>query len=131
VDVVFAACGLFVFEFFPHVILAIFGKGNALYVEFGVLFMRVFLSTMIINGIQFLSANMFSSIGKPIKGVTLSLSRQFLLIPLVLILPRLFDMGIYGIIIAGPIADIVAVIASLFFVKAEFKNMDMLAKEGK
>ncbi|MBE6651091.1 MAG: MATE family efflux transporter [Ruminococcaceae bacterium] len=131
VDVIFAACGLFVFEVFPHVILNVFGKGNALYVEFGVLFMRVFLSTMIINGIQFLSANMFSSIGKPVKGVTLSLSRQFLLIPLVLILPRLFNMGIYGIIIAGPIADIVAVITSLFFVKSEFKNMDKLAKEGK
>lgn len=132
VDTVFAACGFIVFEFFPHLILDIFGKGNALYTEFGVLFMRVFLCTMIINGIQFLSANFFSSIGKPVKGILLSMCRQCLfIIPLILILPRLWNLGLYGIMISGPIADIMAVILSVIFVCLEFKNMDKLAREGK
>lgn len=132
VDTVFAAFGFIAFEFFPHVILNIFGKGNALYTEFGILFMRVFLCTMIINGIQFLSANFFSSIGKPIKGILLSMSRQCLfIIPLILILPRLWGLGLYGIMISGPIADVMAVILSVIFVSMEFKNMNKLAREGK
>lgn len=132
VDVIFAAFGFIVFEFFPHVVLSIFGKGDPLYMEFGMLFMRVFLCTMIINGIQFLSANFFSSIGKPVKGILLSMSRQCLfIIPLLLILPRLWGLGLYGIMISGPIADILAVILSIILVRKEFKNMDMLAREGK
>lgn len=132
VDTVFAAIGFIAFEFFPHAILSIFGKGDALYMEFGVLFMRVFLCTMIINGIQFLSANFFSSIGKPVKGIFLSMSRQCLfIIPLILILPRICNLGLYGIMISGPIADISAVIISIIFVMLEFKNMDKLAREGK
>ncbi len=132
VDVVFAAFGFILFEFFPHLILNIFGKGNALYTEFGILFMRVFLCTVIINGIQFLSANFFSSIGKPVKGIMLSMCRQCLfIIPLILILPRLWNLGLYGIMMSGPIADIMAVILSIILIKREFKDMDRLVREGK
>jgi len=129
VDTIFAVFGFILFEFFPKYVLMLFGKGNALYVEFGVLFMRVFLSTVLINGIQFLSANFFSSIGKPLKGVMLSLSRQCLfVIPLILILPRLWNLGLYGIVLAGPIADVMAVLLSVIFVIIEFKNMNKLEK---
>ncbi len=132
VDTVFAAVGFIIFEFFPQYVLLIFGKGdNPLYTEFGILFMRVFLSTVIINGVQFLSANFFSSIGKPLKGIMLSLSRQCLfIIPLILILPRLWGLGLYGIVISGPIADILAVILSVVFVVKEFKDMNRLEKEN-
>ena len=132
VDTVFALFGFILFEFFPQYVLLLFGKGDPLYTEFGILFMRVFLCTVIINGIQFLSANLFSSIGKPVKGIMLTLSRQCLfIIPLILILPRLFDLGIYGIIISGPIADIMAVIFSVILVIKEFRNMTKLEREGK
>ncbi|MBR6633314.1 MAG: MATE family efflux transporter [Clostridia bacterium] len=132
VDTIFAGCGFILFQFFPQYVLLLFGKGDPLYTEFGILFMRIFLSTVIINGIQFLSANFFSSIGKPIKGIMLSLSRQCLfIIPLILILPRLWNLGLYGIMLAGPIADIMAVALSIIFVVIEFRKMDRLAREGK
>ncbi len=132
VDVLFAFIGFIVFEFFPQYVLILFGKGNKLYMEFAILFMRVFLSTVIINGIQFLSSNFFSSIGKPLKGVMLSLSRQCILfIPLVLILPRIKGLGLTGIIIAGPIADILAVTLSIIFVVIEFRNMTKLERKAR
>lgn len=53
---------------------------------------------------QLLSANFFSAIGKPMKGVFLSLTRQVIfLVPLILILP-LF-LGVTGIMYAAPVAD--------------------------
>jgi Na+-driven multidrug efflux pump len=98
--------------------------------EFAVMFMRIFLCTMVINGVQFLSANFFSSIGKPLKGVFLSMSRQCLLfIPLMLVIPRVTSLGLMGIIIAGPIADVIAVSLSILFVFFEFKAMTKLEKE--
>lgn len=131
VDIAVALVGFILFEFFPEYVLLLFGKDDEpLYMEFAVMFMRVFLSTVIINGIQFLSANFFSSIGKPLKGVLLSMSRQCILfIPLVLILPRLWDLGLTGILIAGPIADVIAVILSIIFVFFEFRSMTRLERE--
>ena len=44
------------------------------------------------------------SIGKPLKGALLSLTRQvFFVIPLILVLPLIF--GIDGVLYAGPVAD--------------------------
>ena len=90
---------------FPRQIISIFGTGDVLYFEFAVRFMRIFLFMVLVNGVQLISSNFFAAIGKPIKGVILSLTRQvFFLVPLLLILP-LF-MGIDGILFAGPIADV-------------------------
>lgn len=62
--------------------------------------MRTFLFMVLVMGVQILSSNFFSAIGKPIKGALLSLTRQvFLLVPLVLLLPLKF--GIDGIMYAG------------------------------
>ncbi len=133
VDLLVGIVGFVAFEFFPEYVLVLFGKNSdPLYMEFAVTFMRIFLCTMVINGVQFLSANFFSSIGKPFRGVLLSMSRQcFLFIPLMLIIPRVTDLGLMGIIIAGPIADIVAVIISVIFVLFEFRAMTRLEKENR
>lgn len=131
VDIAVGVLGFIAFEFFPEYVLLLFGKdSDPLYMEFAVMFMRIFLCTMVINGVQFLSANFFSSIGMPVKGIILSMSRQCLLfIPLMLIVPRVTNLGLMGIIISGPIADIIAVIISIIFVLFEFKNMTKLQKE--
>ena len=131
VDVAVGVLGFIAFEFFPEYVLLLFGKdSDPLYMEFAVMFMRIFLCTMVINGVQFLSANFFSSIGMPLKGIILSMSRQCLLfIPLMLIIPKVTNLGLMGIIISGPIADILAVIISIIFVFFEFRSMTRLEKE--
>ena len=114
--------GFLVFQFFPKQVIAIFGSGDALYFEFAVKALRIFLFMTLVNGVQIISSNFFAAIGKPLKGVVLSLSRQvILLIPLVIILPMY--MGIDGILYAGPIADASACIISLVLIVIEFNKM--------
>lgn len=74
---------------------------------------------VIVNGVQVLSSSFFTAIGKALKGLLLSLTRQvFFLIPLILILP--LWLGIFGVLLAGPIADFIAFVVSLLLVKKEF-----------
>lgn len=92
------------FHLFPKQIIDIFGKGNELYYDFGTRYFNIFLFFVFINGIQILTSSFFSSIGKAVKGIFVSLSRQVLLfLPLVLFLPLLW--GIDGILYSAPVAD--------------------------
>ena len=86
--------------------------------------MAHFLFMVVVNGVQLLSSNFFTAIGKALKGWLLSLTRQvFFLIPLILLLPLQF--GVFGVLLAGPIADFIAFIVSVIFVYREFKNLHM------
>ena len=107
------------FQFFPEQIISFFGSGSEEYVQFAVSYFRIFLFFTFLNAIQPISSNFFTSIGKPKKGVFLSLTRQILfLLPLIIILP-LF-MGIDGIMYAGPAADFVAAVVGIIMVAKEF-----------
>ena len=116
---VISAVGFLLFQLFPRSIISIFGSGEELYFDFAVLFMRTFLFMVIVNGVQVLSSSFFTAIGKALKGLLLSLTRQvFFLIPLILILP--LWLGIFGVLLAGPIADFIAFVVSVLLVKKEF-----------
>ena len=114
--------GFILFQGFPRQIISLFGDGDAAYFTFAIHFMRTFLFMVIVNGVQLLSSNFFAAIGKPVKGLLLSMTRQvFFLIPLVLILP-LF-MGIDGVLYAGPVADGIAFVVSVLLIMWEMKKM--------
>lgn len=117
-----SAIGFCLFQFFPKQIISLFGSEDPLYYEFAVLFMRTFLFMVIVNGVQLLSSNFFTAIGKALRGMMLALTRQvFFLIPLILLLPLRF--GIYGVLLAGPIADFIAFVVSVIFVYKEFRRL--------
>lgn len=123
-----SAVGFFLFEIFPRPIISIFGSGNALYMDFAVKFMRVFLFMVIVNGVQLLSSNFFTAIGKAPRGLLLALTRQvFFLIPLILVLP--LWLGIDGVLLAGPIADFVAFTLSVSLVRKELRSQAVLSDE--
>lgn len=110
------------FQIFPRQIVSIFGTGEELYFQFAERYMRVFLFTVCINGIQPLSVNYFTGTGNVHQGILLSLSRQgFFLIPLLLLLPLLF--GLDGALYAGPIADFLACTLSLTLVFHNFRKL--------
>lgn len=110
------------FQIFPRQILSIFGTGTETYFRFGVRFFRIFLFFTWINCIQPISSTFFTSIGKPVKGIFLSLTRQILFfIPILLILPLFF--GIDGIIYTGPVADFMAAVVAIIMTLYEFKLM--------
>ncbi len=110
-----------IFQVFPSQIIGLFGKGSELYEQFGVLFFRITMFFVFLMFMQPISANFFSAIGKPLKSIFLSLTRQFIfLIPLVLILPLIF--GFDGLLYAQPIADLLAVVACTVLIVKEFKK---------
>lgn len=117
--------GFLLFQLFPRQIISVFGTGEPLYFEFAIRFLRIFLFMVTINGVQLQSSNFFAAIGKPVKGVILSLTRQvFFLVPLLLILPLLF--GIDGIMFAGPAADLAAFLVTMLLIRREMLHMKEL-----
>jgi Na+-driven multidrug efflux pump len=70
---------------------------------------------------QPISANFFTAIGKPKKGIFMSLTRQIIfLLPLLVIFPMF--MGIDGIMYAGPVADFLAAAVCTLLVVHELKR---------
>lgn len=117
--------GFLLFQLFPRQIISVFGTGEPLYFEFAIRFLRIFLFMVTINGVQLQSSNFFAAIGKPVKGVILSLTRQvFFLVPLLLVLPFLF--GIDGIMFAGPAADLAAFLVTMLLIRREMRHMKEL-----
>ncbi len=110
------------FQFFPRQIISLFGSGSDEYFDFAIKFFRIFMLMACINGIQPITANFFTAIGKPIKGLFMSLTKQLIfLVPLILVLPIFF--GINGVLYAGPIADTAAFTLAMIFIKREFKSL--------
>lgn len=69
-------------------------------------------------GIYLTSIGFYQSIGKGKESLILSLLRQFIFfIPLSIILPSLFNLGIWGIWLAFPISDFLAFICTLVIAK--------------
>ena len=66
------------FQLFPRQIISLFGSGSEEYYQFAVEFFRIFLFFICINFIQPITSTFFTSIGKPIKGIFLSLTRQII-----------------------------------------------------
>lgn len=109
-------CAVFaVFQLFPHVILGIFSSGSAAteaaYFKFGERFIRIFLFLMFANGIQPVTSNFLTSIGKARVGIFISLTKNIIFfLPLIIIFPLIW--GIDGVVYAGPIADAAAVVTA-------------------
>lgn len=121
------------FHLFPREILSLFSSAENstdTYFELGEKFFKIFLFFTWINCLQPITATFFTSIGKPIKGVFLSLTRQIIFfMPLLLILPHYFQID--GIIYTGPVADLLSAIVAISMAAFEFRNICRLEAEGK
>ena len=102
-----------IFEFFPDLVINIFGSQNDLYMEFARKMFRIFLMlvcfTLSVKAISIF----FQAVGEPKKATAASLTRDIIcFIPLCLILPNFF--GVDGVLYAAPIADVVGVLVAGF-----------------
>ncbi|HZK03694.1 MAG TPA: MATE family efflux transporter [Bacteroidaceae bacterium] len=77
-------------------------------------------------GFMMVTGNFFQSIGKPIKSIFLSMSRQVLfLIPCLIILPKFF--GIDGVWYSLPLSDAISVIVAAAMLFNQVKKIQKLA----
>jgi putative MATE family efflux protein len=80
----------------------------------------VFAATPVIV-VQLIGASYFQAIGRAIPALLLSLTKQgFFLIPLLLILPSF--MGVFGVWIAFPIADVLSTLVTAYFLNKAVKK---------
>jgi putative MATE family efflux protein len=123
VTTILATTSVLIGELFPNLIMRVFTK-DMYFIENSASVLRIIIAGIPVIGIQVVGATLFQSIGKAIHYLTMSLLRQVLfLIPLVLILPRIGNLGLLGIWIAYPIADILATFVTGFLLKKEMKSM--------
>ncbi len=122
ISVIAGICFFLCFQLFPRPLVSIFGTGTEEYFQFAERYLRIFMMMTFINGIQPMSSGFFTSVGKAVLGMIVSLTRQIIfLLPLILIFPRF--MGIDGVMYAGPIADGAAAVITILFVIKEMKIM--------
>lgn len=114
------------FEFVPKPIIKIFGSNSAnkdLYIEFGVLTLRIYLAFIIFTLIQKVTAIYLQATGKAIKATILSLLRDvIIIIPAMCILPIFF--GIKGILYSSWVSDSISIIITLIFLIIEFRTLN-------
>lgn len=111
----------FCFWLFPHQILSLFGGGAGGYESFALRYMHEFMLLVVLAGVLPVSMNTMVSIKQPKKGIIISLSKQLVLITLLLILPRF--MGIDGVLCSGPIADFLVAVAAFVVIRRAFRAL--------
>lgn len=118
-----ATFGFLIAQIFPNQIMWIFNKDPNLIKE-GSKVLRIVISMVPFIGIQVVGATLFQALGKAIPSLVLSLSRQVLFfIPLVLILPRINELGLLGIWMTFPLADLLSTIVTTFLLKREVNKL--------
>jgi putative MATE family efflux protein len=115
---------MLLFELCPHVIVRLFGNENDLYNEFAIMSFRVFLGGILFSCIQKTGSIFLQGIGKPIPSILLSLSRDVVLIPAMIVLA--VNFGVAGMLWAAPIADVLAVVFAVVLLVREMKVMKHL-----
>jgi len=82
--------------------------------------MRLAFAAVPIIAIQLIGAAYFQAVGKALPALLLTLTRQAIFfIPLLFILPKFY--GELGVWISFPIADVLATIVTVYFLKREVK----------
>jgi len=120
----------------PHTFIGLFGNMGDQFNEYASRALRTYLCCVFAAGFQIPSASYFQAVGKPLKSMTLTMTRQvFLLVPAIAIFP-LF-LGLDGVLYAAPFADITAMLITGAFIlkeqrylSSELENREQSA-EGK
>lgn len=96
---------------FPSQIIRMF-NGEPELLEVGVTTMRIHFCLFIFMAFQYAGQNMFVSLGKAGYAVFFSLFRKAILgVPLIILLPHLWNLGRYGVLAAEPVTNVVGGLA--------------------
>jgi putative MATE family efflux protein len=119
----------FLLFFLAPKILSAFSQNDVAMIEIGNKALRVNSIMFAFFGFQMVYASVFLALGKGREGSILSISRQgIFFIPIILLLPFLLKLN--GVIYAQPIADILTLLLTSFFVmkiNKELKGLENLA----
>ena len=115
--VVYSVAAFALVQLFPGAFIAIFNDKPEL-VEVARSTMRVYFMGLFILGVQFSCQQTFVALGQAKVSLLLALLRKIiLLIPLIFLLPHILKDQVFGVLVAEPVADVLASLTTglLFF----------------
>lgn len=116
---IISSIGFLCIQLFPGFIISMFNSEKQI-IDLGQIALRIWFIFLPVVGCQMMCANFFQAIGLVKKSSFLNLLRQcILLIPLIFILSMI--IGLYGVFIAVPIADILAFLITIYLIRKEMK----------
>lgn len=108
VNLSFSIAAIGMVELFPKFFLGLF-TNDAELINIGINTTRLFLVGMAVMGAQSACQQTFLALGEAKISVFLACLRKvILLFPLALILPKVGGMGIWGLLLAEPVSDVIA-----------------------
>lgn len=115
--------GFIATRLFPAQFITLFNSDDAALIQFGTEAIVIFFVFLPVVGFQIVSSGFFQALGKARPAMILSLLRQvIILIPAILILPNFF--GLYGVIYAGPLSDMVSFIVTAVWLYFELRKLN-------
>ncbi len=96
---------------FPEFLLKIFNDDPQL-LEIGPPVVRTYFSMQVFMALQSLGQNTFLNLGMAKYGICFSIFRKMILVaPLILLLPLVFEVPVFGVVAAEPVSDVVGGLA--------------------
>jgi len=118
----------FIIILWPAKVISVF-TGDPEVIQIGVPVMRIMLFSIPVLSIQMTGATLFQALGKAMPAMVFSLLRRVLLfIPLIIILPRFFQLGVRGVWISYPLADVLSAIITWIFLRNQVQKIREEAK---
>ena len=117
------------FQLAPRWITSLFGAGSPEYYDIAEKLFRIFYMLIFLNGLQSSVGGFFSAQGKPLCSILISVTRQVIFLPpLLVLLPKRF--GVSGILWSGPIADAAMGALALYLLARQFRTLRLLDKKN-
>ncbi|MGL5435942.1 MAG: MATE family efflux transporter [Lachnospiraceae bacterium] len=111
-----------IIQLFPAAVLSAFIKDASIVAD-GLTNFRTMFSIFPTYGLLIMTITYFQSLGKGGKAGMLAILRQIVLVvPLVLILPRIF--GIFGVWLALPANDAIILVLAIILILSEYRNLE-------
>ena len=123
------------FEAIPKLLIQMFGAASndaqgldpALYMEFAIPCLRIYLMFIVFTCLQKVCAIFMQSVNMAKVATPLSFLRDILLIVLAIVVP--LGMGLWGVVWAAPIADAIAIVATTPVMILVWRKLTKLERE--
>lgn len=108
---------------FPEFFVRLFNQGNAALIDYACWAARIYFAVMCLMGVQLACQQTLISIGNAKTSLFLAVLRKIiLLIPLIYILPAIFQRQDMAVFLAEPIADFIAITTTVALFRVEFRK---------
>lgn len=129
-EAIVGAVALVIVEFFPNVLIQIFGAANesVYYTDFAVKAFRIYLCMMIFACVNKATFIFLQAMGKAVESTMLSMVREIVFgVGFALILPLFF--GLDGVLYSMPVSDILTAVISAILIVRTYRQLDRAKKQ--